>query len=287
MDAGDNNFVGPIASSTKLRLLEIKSGQWRGGVWKNPSTGVHWLVVAGLAKGGHEDRDDFYKCIERENEQGDLQRWLPVSMDERLLARETAARLVTTWELMVQAEILGALRPISTAGSAGFTIPHPVADRGPLATLTLTVTRVREPGYAADELELEVAPIAAYRMSNLMWQLTTRALIALHPPEQGWDRYRDTFTNLGEAGAWTVRVAELETAVADGELLMSEPGRHSHYTHRQHLAGKTIAGRAVRGLCGVFFVPTQDHEAFPVCAGCAARLAELPSNPAHAAGPSR
>src|SRR6185437_12319775 len=52
-EAANDNHVGPIAASTQLRLMEVKTGQWRGGVWKDPGTGVHWLVVAGLAKGGH------------------------------------------------------------------------------------------------------------------------------------------------------------------------------------------------------------------------------------------
>ncbi len=36
----DDNFVGPITSSTNLPLMEIKTGQWRGGVWEDPTTGV-------------------------------------------------------------------------------------------------------------------------------------------------------------------------------------------------------------------------------------------------------
>src|SRR6185437_7451713 len=50
-EAANDNHVGPIAASTQLRLMEVKTGQWRGGVWKDPGTGVHWLVVAGLARG--------------------------------------------------------------------------------------------------------------------------------------------------------------------------------------------------------------------------------------------
>lgn len=60
-DASNDNFVGPVLGATNLRLLEVKNSQWRGGVWEDDGTGVCWLVVAGLAKGGHEDHDDFYK----------------------------------------------------------------------------------------------------------------------------------------------------------------------------------------------------------------------------------
>ena len=90
-DAADDNFVGPIASATEVRLLEIKQSQWRGGVWQDHTTGVCWLVVAGLAKGNHQDRDDFYKRVERANDAGGIREWLPTEDDSRLMRQETAA----------------------------------------------------------------------------------------------------------------------------------------------------------------------------------------------------
>ncbi len=69
-DKANDNYVGLIAASTRLRLMEIKAGQWRGGIWEDPDTGVHWLVIAGLAKGGHRDHDDFYERAKRENDSG-------------------------------------------------------------------------------------------------------------------------------------------------------------------------------------------------------------------------
>ena len=55
-----DTFVGPVVSAQSLEPLEIKIGQWRGGVWLDPG-GACWLLIAGLAKGDHEDWDDFYK----------------------------------------------------------------------------------------------------------------------------------------------------------------------------------------------------------------------------------
>ncbi|WP_232425114.1 DUF3039 domain-containing protein [Pseudofrankia inefficax] len=274
--AADDHFVGPIAASSKLPLLEIKTAQWRGGVWADRATGVHWLLVAGLAKGEHQDHDDFYMRVKRECDKGDPSRWLPTAEDQRLLKQETAARLVTEWELTVQQQVLDALREVHGGGSARIDIHHPWPEQGRLALLTLTVALVREPGYRADEIELEVAPVSAYAGSNISWQLTVRALICLSPPEQGWDRYKDSYTNIAEPGAWSARLAELEKIVTARELAESEAGSHSHYAHREHLAGKTIEGRAVRALCGAFFVPTQDHGRLPVCSPCQERYAELP-----------
>lgn len=276
LEAASDNFVGPIASSTKLRLLEIKIAQWRGGVWEDPETGVNWLVVAGLAKGEHQDHDDFYVRVKRENDKGDPDRWLPTDSDRRLLKQETMARLLTSWELSVQAQMLDALRAVHSGGSIRVEVAHPYPDKGLLAQLTFVVTPVRESGYEADEIELEIVPAAGFVGSNLSWQLTIRALISFSPPEQSWDRYKDSFANIGEPGAWTARLVELEALVDHRELAESVPGTHSHYTHRQHLAGRTIDGRAVRALCGAYFVPTQDHEALPPCPTCQERFGALP-----------
>lgn len=275
-EPGGDNYVGPIASSTILRLLEIKTGQWRGGVWEDHDSGVHWLVVAGLAKGEHEDRDDFYQRVKRENDNGDPNRWLPTAQDVRLLKQETAARLLTEWELTIQEQVLAALREIPAGGSTRFTVQHPKADEGALAQITLDVTPVREPGYDADEINVEIVAASSWPGSHLAWQLTIRVLISLSPPEQGWDRYQDTYSNIAEPGAWTARVSELARLVGDHELAESEPGSHSRYTHRQHLAGSTIEGRAVRAICGAFFVPTQDHDKLPPCPQCQERFGEPP-----------
>lgn len=275
-EAANDSHFGPIAASTQLRLMEVKTGQWRGGVWKDPGTGVHWLVVAGLAKGGHQDRDDFYERVKRETDSGDPKRWLPAAADHRLLKRETAARLITEWELGVQEQVLEALREIQWGGSTQIVIQHPVPDNGPLAQITLIVIAVREDGYDADEIEAKIVPVSSHAGSNLAWQLALRILVTLSPPEQSWDRYQSSYTNIGEPGSWAKRVVALESLVAERELAESEPGRHSHYAHRRHLAGSTIAGKAVRAICGVFFVPTQDHETLPICPNCQEQYDALP-----------
>jgi hypothetical protein len=169
----DDHYVGPIANATRLRLLEIKNSQWRGGIWQDPQLGVCWLVVAGLAKGGHQDRDDFYKRIERENEAGDPTLWLPTEQDKRLLKQETAARIRTEWELDAQHLVLAALRVVHTGGTHRIEISHPVPDKGTFAHIDLTVAAVREDGYEADEVEIEILPEDRYAGSALLWQLTS------------------------------------------------------------------------------------------------------------------
>jgi len=229
-----------------------------------------------MAKGDHQDRDDFYQRVERENGLGDPTKWLPGPEDRRLLGQETAARLRTEWELRSQESVFRALQDVHQGGTRRIQIAHPVPDVGRFATVDLTVTAVREDGYDADEILVEVIPEKQYAGTELFWQLTVRVLISIEPPEQSWDRFGNTYTNIGEPGAWTARLTRLHSLVSVGELESSVPGSASHYAHRLHLAGKTINGEAVRALCGVYFVPTQDHDALPTCLVCEERLAELP-----------
>lgn len=256
--------------------MEIKTGQWRGGVWQDPASGVNWLIVAGLAKGEHQDHDDIYQRIERETRQATSGRWLPTAADQRLLKRETAARLLTVWELGLQESVLSLLREVATGGRATLTAKHPLLPDEPMATVRLEVEPVRQDDYRCDEIELVVDAASKYAGSELVWQLTLRALITLSPPEQSWDRYGESFSNIGEPGSWLARAQVVADSVARGELMTSEPGRHSHYTHRKHLAGNMVEGRAVQSLCGAFFVPAQDHQSLPVCPECESRYRGLP-----------
>ncbi|WP_392467801.1 DUF3039 domain-containing protein [Arsenicicoccus cauae] len=274
-DPADDNYVGPIACSRQLHLREIKQSQWRGGVWEDPDTHVCWLVVGGLAKGDHQDRDDFYQRLEREDQTGDPTRWLPTDDDLRLLKQETAARLRTTWELDTQHAVLDALRAIHAGGTTRLHFHHPIPGQGHFAHADITVQPVRETDYQADEILVEITPQPRYAASNLLWQLTLRILISLEPPEQRWDRYGNTYANIAEPGAWHHRAKALSHLDHTGQLEASQPGTTSHYSHRKHLAGSTINGHAVRALCGTYFVPHQDHQTLPTCPTCQQRLNEL------------
>ncbi|CAJ1505572.1 DUF3039 domain-containing protein [[Mycobacterium] burgundiense] len=276
MVAEQDNPVGPIASSTQVRLMEIKIGQWRGGVWRDPETCVHWLVVAGLAKGDHNDHDDFYVRVEADNSGDAPQRWMPTEIDVRLLKRETASRLITEWELLVQVQVLKALRTVHAGGTARFTADHPVPGKGRLATVTITVNPVREPDYEADEIVVDIDPVPEFAGQHLLWQLTIRVLTALNPPHEGWDRYGNTYSNIVEVGGWGARAAELDAYVLRHELVESEPGQHCHYAHRDHIAGSTVEGSSVRALCGAYFVSCRDHTDMPVCPDCERLYSALP-----------
>ena len=58
-----------------------------------------------------------------------------------------------------------------------------------------------------------------------------------------------------------------------GQLTFTAPRRARP---PRHLAGRTIEGRAVRGLCGAYFVPHQDHMVLSACPQCDEVWEKLP-----------
>lgn len=269
-----DNYVGPIACSTELPLLEIKAGQWRGGVWVDHEPDVCWILVAGLAKGGHEDYDDFYESIARDS--SDPSRWMPTDTDVSLLKRERTALLLTEWELNIQRQAAGALREVSSGGEVRFELQHPAHQFGLMAIVTISVVAVREEGYQADEIVADIVPVPRDAGSDLFWQATLRVLTTLNPPQQGWDRYKSSFSNIAEPGHWSERVLGLEDLMERDELEESTPGQVAHYSHRQHIATSVVGGTAIRALCGVFFVNTRVPDDLPPCPDCGERWLRLP-----------
>lgn len=275
-DPALDNHAGRIRSSKDLVLLEIKSGQWRGAVWIDSEIDVCWLVAAGLAKGGHDDYDDFYERVQRAYESGELGRWLPTGDDRRQLKRETAARVLPDWELDIQRRVLVTVRAISTGGTRAFTLPHPTDPARKFGECTITVAQVHESDFECDEVVIEVDLADEVRTSALGWAATVRVLVAISPPETGWDRVGDTYSTIGELGSLGYRLDQLQAITDRGEIAQSYPNDHAHYTHRRNLALSSVEGLGVRSLCGVYFVPYQDHESLPRCPTCEQRYLALP-----------
>ncbi|MDM4763645.1 DUF3039 domain-containing protein [Galbitalea sp. SE-J8] len=267
---------GPIRSSRRNRLLEIKQSQWRGGVWIDDATGEPWLVAAGIAKGDHKDHDDFYQRLARADESGATDAWLPTDADKRQLRREAAAMLVVEWELTVQRAVLAVLKRALGAREITFSLPHPKSEEPDLGTVTVTVDRVRDPDYDSDDLLVEIDLVDRHKGSRLGWTAELRVLTTLEPRQMAWDSGGGIYSPKLDAGRLDERVAELQRLVDANELAAPVPNELAHYSHRRNLAEATVEGKGVRSLCGQYFVPTRDHETTPRCPVCEERFSALP-----------
>lgn len=259
-----------IACSRDLRLLELRVSQWRAGIWTDPNDGVRWVCAAGLAKGGHDDADDFYVQLKSILDGGNGQRLLPTDQDRRLLERETMAQLLTEWELSIQTKTLAALT--DTSGSSTFEVAHPIRSTS-MATVTITFDAT-DPDLEEFVVEMEMS--GADQASQVAWTLIRRTLTSVSQPSQEWDRYGLTFSQMTPLGHRRRQAERLREANAVRELLAQEPGTVSHYGHRPHIAESAVDGTAIRALCGIYFVAVQDHEAKPVCPDCASKYEQLP-----------
>ncbi|NMA75925.1 MAG: DUF3039 domain-containing protein [Actinomycetales bacterium] len=276
-DPADDSFVGSIASVSSAQLLEIKSGQWRAGVVVDND--ACWVVAAGLAKGGHKDRDDFYKSLERHEENGTIGSLLPSQEDRDILKKERASAIVQMWQLEVQSLLLGAMQVVAHGGDVDVKIPSPdpqAADGEIFAQISLDVA-LPEDDYPHEDITLEFSFAERWMNSQLSWHLTVQVLATVSPPEVGWDLTGGVYSNLLEPGALAHRVCEVKALHTRGEIAKTAAGTLAHYTHRKNLAQRSVDGMAVLALCGTYFVPRTDPDALEVCPACWSLHSEIPS----------
>lgn len=276
-DPNEDNFIGVINCAKSVPFLEIKTGQWRGAVWRDPETGVHWLVAAGLAKGDHQDHDDFYEGLNRTFDASGEAKYFPSNSDTRLLNVETLSRMNVEWRLEIQRLTADALDIAKEHKTARFEVHHPTAKpRRVVGTWTVEIAPSKEPGLEAEDCVVSADIEPNFTATALAWQMRRAVLNALCPFDQAWDRYQETYSNITERGGWSERAALVRQHVERGELVEWIPGQAKHYCHRKNLAGSAINGTVVMGMCGVFFVPTQDHDKLPMCPECADAHGQLP-----------
>lgn len=254
----------PIASSSDPRLLKFGLGQWRAAIWSDPVTGVRWLCAAGRAKGGHRDRDDFYEQIADRVRRGHGSDLLPTDHDRALLRSETATWLLTEWELQIQSDVADCLVNLADTNVASFRIAHPTQNTE-LAFVTLTLT-IDAPHL--EDFQVDIDWKTSQQGSHLGAVMIRRVLTSIAPVAQEWDVHRWSYSQIAEYGHRARRISELQHASVSQELLAHDPGSVSHYVHTPHIAKSSIEGQAVRALCGVFFVVTQDHNGMDVCPHC-------------------
>lgn len=278
-DPAQDSPVGAIRAATSERFHEVKVNQWRAAVWIDQERDACWVVAAGLAKGGHEDRDDFYKRIERIEAGPGVSSLLPTAEDEDLWKLERAHALLKEWHLANQQVIAEALGSVASGGSTRLVIRAPATsvEKGRydvLADVDMVVAKFEEPDYHAEEVLLTVHERADWRGSRLAAAFTISLLACVHPPETDWEPAGGRYSNWFEIGTLQDRAVELLALCEDGVRVLPQMVTESHYVHQQDLSERVVEGRAARSLCGVYFVPRQDHEELPVCPECEAAYAE-------------
>lgn len=168
----------------------------------------------------------------------------------------------------MQCSLRDALVEVKDGGVCQFDLDDPVRDGMSLATVSVEVTLFHEADYQAEETLVTIELDQRHRSSNLGFHVINRVLITVCPPYQEWDTVGSEYSIIAEPGTLAKQLVTLNEHVANDTLCSEVAGTESHYTHRDDLTERTVQGQAIRSLCNRYFVPTQDHEALPVCQEC-------------------
>jgi hypothetical protein len=256
-----------ITGLTNPMWFKLKTGRWRGAVWEDDD-GQAWLCAAGLRR--EKESTDFYAYFMSEVTGGGPGQFLPTDEDRRRLRVERAETALADWERGLHQGACDALVAAQEAGTGSFVVPGIGEGSADLSTVEIEAVLIDDED-GADGVAEVVVTFARTDWSHI--DLAERAdlivLAAVQPDEQSWD---PSSLATGPIYSLVMSPAELDALVAavdrDGEPGVSNPGTTAHYAHRGHLTASTVEGSSVRGLCGKWFVPRQDHDSMPTCDRC-------------------
>ncbi|WP_084082768.1 DUF3039 domain-containing protein [Corynebacterium freneyi] len=264
----------------EFRLREIRMSQYRAGIWVDDG-GTPWICTTGLAKGNHEDYEDFYRVLERTLKNDGARTLRPTDEDRLLLKREWVAETLTKHELRLQREITAALHELTDAngGDRRLQVPNPLHEINP----------EKQPNEKLFEMQISIAfdeklgsvEITANFVGDVHSQtgrsLKAHALLTIERHENPRVTvYKEFHEFIIEIEPWLRHLADLEELNARCQAVDTLPPQSSHFLHKPDIADGTVNGGARRTLCGMFIVPLKDPGDLPVCPKCAEWHALLP-----------
>ena len=243
---------------------KVKIGRWRGAVYQDES-GQAWLVAGGYRRG--KEATDFYQWFMAEVKAHGPEQFLPTTDDRRRLSDELAEARFIEWEHRLQADARDLTARARLEGLLEYEIVDPDGDA--LGTFSVAYTEEVIDDDVVGDAYFEFICSDWAQLELLTWAETVMCL-AIDPHEQTWRP-----TNVPSGRGYSLVMDAAETGeffrAVQGPPLdpgVSVPGAHAHWTHRGRLTEATILGEAVKGLCGRWFVPRQDHEHLEHCRQC-------------------
>lgn len=264
-----------ITGLTNPMWLKLKTGRWRGAIWEDED-GQAWLCAAGLRR--EREATDFYAYFMGAVTGGGPDQFLPTDEDRRRLRAEQAEAAVADWERGLHQAACDALVAAKEAGTGSFVVPGVGEGSADLSTVEIEVVIIDDDDDGGEGVAEVVVSFARTDWSHvdLAEHADLIVLLAVQPDEQSWDPSSGA---TGPIYSLVMSPAELDALLAavdrDGQPGLSNPGQTAHFAHRGHLTESVIEGKPVRGLCGKWFVPRQDHEGKPRCERCDAVMRTL------------
>lgn len=270
----DTHREGTKAANAKVYEVRMRTGAaWRGAVMFDPN-GDPWLVYVNKHDQFHRQAKDNLKVQNSAS-------YMPKALDYKIRAREEARIEDLSWEITVLVSLVIAIRQAVESpqckAESQLSMPGLVSDRyaleiqfehdrpsrweeaqnaSSMATLGLRLS----PGGESAGLHRIVQVIVPY--------------LQVQDPEARF--YYDLKGQLCiEATVTQAKLIQL-VASADGGRADLGPARssaptHLHYVGDRFLNEAFVFGKAVRAVCGEWFVPTRTQgaeSALPVCGEC-------------------
>lgn len=278
-------FRESISGLVEPHWWKQKVSRWRGAATDAAVVGEGevWLCAGGLRAAG--EARDFYASFTESVAAHGPEPFLPSAEDRGLQSVEEKVARRDAWLAQVRLSALVCLHEASDSNeprSLHVPAPAPADVSDPLMHLRLEILRVEDGADGLAELSL-VLKDQDHSRPNLVSAALDAARSVIEPVYEAWN----VLPGQGTEQIWATLISpELLgfalQAVEDGVLpphlsdSMPTLGVIAHYTQRDHIVDATVAGDAVRGLCGTWFVPTANPDDLPVCPACAQAHARLP-----------
>ncbi|WP_187271249.1 DUF3039 domain-containing protein [Actinomyces ruminicola] len=282
----DRHVEATAAAGRPVFELRTREGAaWRGAMIIDDD-GTGWIVYA-------QRHDRFHSTVAGKLTAARAHDWMPRSVDHSLRKREQARAEIRRWRVQTLAAVIGAAGTAAVANdhSSELLVQREESGRDASArsatfssTITVSVMADLSEADAATGLRgealLDVAVVTRRAEDVLLRTTIAEAVTLLAGPTRpeavalpdGSGVYY-SFVVPASRLQWLVAV---ESADEVGELAETSLGEHLrpthlHYTRKELIAESAVEGRAVRALCGEWFVVRCD-EGLPVCEACETRL---------------
>lgn len=253
---------------------KVKVGRWRGAIYQD-ANGQAWLCAGGYRRG--KESTDFYQRFMAEVNAHGPGQFLPTDEDRARLKDEVDEARFVEWEGTLQEDAREWTAEARNEGLVSRDVLDPDGDV--IAEVTIAYSEEAFDGDQVADLYIEFVCKDWDQYDLLTWAETVMCL-AIDPREQTW---RPTNVASGRSYSMVLETAECDelmdamndSSLSPGEAVM---GHEAHYAHRHRLTESTVMGEAVKGLCGRWFVPRQDHADKPPCKECHAVYSKIPSD---------